>query len=162
MRLKLAKKPVPPPLTERLTFVIHRISARVALIGSHHFEQLGLNPYSARILVMVRELGEVRAGTLAELMVQPQSTISTQLRDLQKRKLIERSRLPEDNRAVVVTLTEEGKKVANDCNELSVRVHAALVQNIPAEELRVVYASLAKLDHVLNELETQEIYKFKK
>lgn len=53
-------------------------------------------------------------------------------------------------------------KVANDFNELSVRVQEALVKNIFGGKLRVVYASLEKLDHVLNELETQEINNFKK
>ncbi|HJV79995.1 MarR family winged helix-turn-helix transcriptional regulator [Noviherbaspirillum sp.] len=150
------------PLTERLTFVIHRISARLALIGAHHFEELGLNPYSARILVMVRELGEVRAGALSELMVQPQSTISTQLQTLQKRKLIRRRRSPQDNRAVIVTLTEEGKRVADDCDELSARVQSELVNGMSADEVQAGYSFLNKFDHILNDLETREIFPFGK
>lgn len=154
----MPKKNVPRlPLAERLTFKIHRIAARVALIGSHHFEELGLNHYSARILVMLRELGEVRAGQLTELMLQPQSTISTQLRALQKRKLIRRRRSPQDNRAVIVTLTEEGRNVADNCDALSLRVQAALARGMTEEEARNGYAFLEKIEQLLNHIEAEEV-----
>lgn len=93
-------------------------------------------------------------------MVQPQSTISTQLQSLQKRKLIRRRRLAEDNRAVIVTLTAEGLRLASDCDELSRRVQDMLVAGMSKEELRTGYAFLAKIDGILSSLDNQEFVKF--
>ena len=150
----------PPPLTERLTFLLHTASARIANIGNRHFREHDLNHYSARILVLLLENEELRTGDLVERMVLPQSTISSQLQALHKKRLIRRRRSRQDNRSVMVTLTPAGLELARDCNALSLRVHEEVVGTIGAREWQLGHAFLRKINARLVALEKQDLYPF--
>ncbi len=147
-------------LADRLTFLVHVASARVATIGNRHFREHDLNHFSARILVLLLEKKELRTGELGELMVLPQSTISSQLQGLHKKRLIRRRRSRQDNRTVLVTLTPAGLELARDCNELSLRVHDAMLSDIPARERAVAFGFLRKINDRLLALEAQDLYPF--
>jgi DNA-binding MarR family transcriptional regulator len=150
----------PVALADRLTFLVHVASARVATIGNRHFREHDLNHFSARILVLLLEKKELRTGELGELMVLPQSTISSQLQGLHKKRLIRRRRSRQDNRTVMVTLTPAGLELARDCNELSLRVHEAMLLDIPAREQAVAFGFLRKINDRLLVLESQDLYPF--
>jgi len=147
-------------LERRFSYLVHRISARIALIGNRHFRPHALNHYSARILVLLLEHGTLRAGELVDLMLLPQSTLSTQLRELQKRRLISRRRSRSDNRAVIVSLTEQGRVVAADCNALSRRVQAILVDSLTDTEQRAARRVLAKIDESLARIQDETLVDF--
>ncbi|MCX7225089.1 MAG: MarR family winged helix-turn-helix transcriptional regulator [Burkholderiales bacterium] len=147
-------------LADRLTFLVHVASARVATIGNRHFREHDLNHFSARILVLLLEKKELRTGELGELMVLPQSTISSQLQGLHKKRLIRRRRSRQDNRTVMVTLTPAGLELARDCNELSLLVHEAMLLDIPAREQAVAFGFLRKINDRLLVLESQDLYPF--
>ena len=61
--------PASVALADRLTFLVHVASARVATIGNRHFREHDLNHFSARILVLLLEKKELRTGELGDLMV---------------------------------------------------------------------------------------------
>ncbi|HSV79789.1 MAG TPA: MarR family transcriptional regulator, partial [Ramlibacter sp.] len=103
---------------------------------------------------------ELRTGELVDLMVLPQSTISSQLLALQKKKLVRRRRSRKDNRSVMVSLTPAGLELARDCNALSVRAHHALLDGIPQQERDVALAFLRKMCTRLVDLEQQELVPF--
>lgn len=151
---------VEPPMAERLSFLVQKISARIAMVGNRHFREHELNHFSARILVLLRENEELRTGELVDLMVLPQSTISSQLQALHRKKLIRRRRSRQDNRSVIVTLTPAGLELAHDCNELSLRTQAAMLQDIAEDEKQLAFAFLRKINDRLVELEQQELYPF--
>jgi DNA-binding MarR family transcriptional regulator len=155
-----AASPPEVALADRLTFLFHVASARVATIGNRHFREHDLNHFSARILVLLLEKKELRTGELGELMVLPQSTISSQLQGLHKKRLIRRRRSRQDNRTVLVTLTPAGLELARDCNELSLRVHDAMLRDIPAREQAVAFGFLRKINDRLLALEAQDLYPF--
>ena len=153
---------VPPSmaLSDRLTFLVHVASARIATIGNRHFRQHDLNHFSARILVLLLEKKSLRTGELVDLMALPQSTISSQLQGLHKKRLIRRRRSPLDNRSVIVTLTPAGLKLASDCDHLSLGVHAAMLSDIPLREQGPAFAFLRKINARLLVLETQSFHLF--
>lgn len=147
-------------LSDRLTFLVHVASARIATIGNRHFRQHDLNHFSARILVLLLEKKSLRTGELVDLMALPQSTISSQLQGLHKKRLIRRRRSPLDNRSVIVTLTPAGLKLASDCDHLSLGVHAAMLSEIPLREQALAFAFLRKINARLLVLETQSFHLF--
>lgn len=149
-----------PLLEERLSFLFHRIAARVATIGNQHFRKHNLNHYSARILVLLLEHRELRTGEMVDLMLLPQSTISTQLLALHKRRLISRRRSRQDNRSVIVSLTEHGKTVAQDCDVLSVLVQNELTAQFSPTRLRDGYNFLRRIDQRLAEIERESLHQF--
>ena len=147
-------------LSDRLTFLVHVASARIATIGNRHFRQHDLNHFSARILVLLLEKKRLRTGELVDLMALPQSTISSQLQGLHKKRLIRRRRSPLDNRSVIVTLTPSGLQLASDCDHLSLGVHAAMLSDIPLREQALAFAFLRKINARLLALETQNFHLF--
>lgn len=124
-----------PPIDERISFIIHQINARLAQVCNPLFRRYHLDLFGSRILVILLERGEASVGELVETMVLPQSTISHQLQRLEKQRLILRRRNRTDNRSVVVTLTQGGKNVARECNDLSAAVYRAMTENLSASEL---------------------------
>lgn len=149
------------PLSERLAFYFHKLSARIALIGNQHFREYGLNHYAARILILLLEKQQLRTSELVELMLLPQSTITNQLQGLHKRRLIRRRRSRQDSRSVIISLTEQGEQLARDCNQLSIVVQEIMVQSMSEAEKKRAYSFLAKVDARLQEIQNQQVYQFK-
>lgn len=149
-----------PPLEDRLTFLVHTAAARVAAVGNRHFRAHDLNHYSARILVLLLEHEELRAGELVDLMVLPQSTISSQLQALHAKRLIRRRRSRRDNRSVILTLTPAGLELASDCDGLSVQVHDALMNDFSDREKKLALDILRRINAGLLVLQTQDLYPF--
>jgi len=148
-------------MEDRLTFLVHRVSARIASVGNRHFRAHELTHFSARILVLLLQHEELRAGELVELMVLPQSTISSQLQALHGKRLIRRRRSRKDSRSVILTLTPEGLELARDCDGLSLRVHHALLDDLTEREKRGGLDFLRKLNARLLEMEQQDLYPFR-
>jgi DNA-binding MarR family transcriptional regulator len=138
-----------PPLDARVSFLIHRINARLAQVCNPVFRRHHIDLYASRILVVLLERKEVSVGELVDAMVLPQSTISHQLQRLEKLGLVRRRRRQADNRSVGVTLTARGGAVAGECNELSAVVYGAMSRDLATGELdllrdllRRIFASL--------------------
>jgi DNA-binding MarR family transcriptional regulator len=148
-------KPALPPLQDRISFLMHRIEAKLELICNPYFRRFDVALHNSRMLVLLLESGKARVGDLVSSMVLPQSTISHQLRELEKRKLIRRTPGIADSRSVIVELTAQGKRVARQCNDLSAHVFRAMIDGLsPAKlerlrrELRKIYANLDHLHAV--------------
>jgi len=152
--------PTPQQLEDRITFLVHTVAARIAAVGNRHFRAHDLNHYSARILVLLQQHEELRAGELVDLLVLPQSTISSQLQALHAKRLIRRRRSRRDNRSVILTLTPAGMELARDCDGLSLRVHHALLDDMSEREQSDGFAFLRKVNARLLDLQTQAIHPF--
>lgn len=140
-----------PPVEERVSFLIHKVNARLAQIVNREFRVLGLDLFGSRILVFLLERREMRVGELVEAMVLPQSTISHQLQRLEKKKLIRRRRTKEDNRSVAVVLTPYGEQIALQCNDLSLTVYRALTAQFSTAELDALRSQLRRMFEALGE-----------
>jgi DNA-binding MarR family transcriptional regulator len=102
-------------LHHTLPFLIYRIATTVSAWVNQKFQGLGLNVYSARVLILLHLDGEHSVGDLALQSSLEQSTLSHILIRLEKNGLLNRTRQPSDNRSVLVTLTPEGKVLAKKC-----------------------------------------------
>ncbi len=134
---------------------MHRIEAKLELICNPYFRRFDVALHNSRMLVLLLESGKARVGDLVSSMVLPQSTISHQLRELEKRRLIRRTPAITDSRSVIVELTARGKRVAQQCNDLSAHVFEAMVDEFPPAELerlrvqlRRIYSNLDRLHAV--------------
>ena len=95
--------------------------------------------------MFLAEAGEARVGQLVDVLVLPQSTISHQLLNLERRGLITRTRAQDDNRSVAVTLTDEGRRIAAECEALSRDVYLHMVQSLSEAELGELSTLLDRL-----------------
>ena len=121
---------------------MHRIEAKLALICNPHFRRYDVALHNSRMLVILAETRTARVGDLVSRMVLPQSTISHQLRELEKRDLIRRTPGVTDSRSVIVELTAKGMRVAQRCNALSAEVYQTMVEGLSGTELTQLRAQL--------------------
>jgi MarR family transcriptional regulator, organic hydroperoxide resistance regulator len=145
-----------PPLEDRISFLMHRIEAKLELICNPYFRRYDVALHNSRMLVMLAESGSTRVGDLVSRMVLPQSTISHQLMELEKRRLIRRSPGIKDSRSVMVQLTARGKRVAQRCNDLSAEVYRAMVDGLSAAELEQLRSQLRGMYERLAVLSTAQ------
>jgi DNA-binding MarR family transcriptional regulator len=150
-------EPKVPSTSSRVSFKIHRVNAKIAMVCNRLFRAREIDLISSRILVFLLEAEEMRVGQLVDIMVLPQSTISHQLRNLDRRGLIRRTRAEDDNRSVTVTLTEEGRRVAQECNDLSRDVYLHMIHGLSEAELGQLSGLLDRLFATLDDFEPSEI-----
>ncbi len=148
MTAKTAREPdaadVPVP-GQRVSFKIHRLNAKLALVANRLLRERKIEQITSRLLVFLAEAGEARVGQLVDVLVLPQSTISHQLLNLERRGLITRTRAQDDNRSVAVTLTDEGRRIAAECEALSRDVYLHMVQSLSEAELGELSTLLDRL-----------------
>lgn len=136
------KKKTPPPLGERIAFLIHRVEAKTEIVCNPLFRHLDVALQDTRVLVNLLEAGQLRVGDLVSIMAMPQSTISHQLRALERRKLVRRTPGVADSRSILVELTARGKEVAEQCNQLSEEVYRTMVDGFSQTELEQLRSQL--------------------
>lgn len=134
-----------PPLEERATFLIHRFNAKLSQACQPVFATYDLDLYSSRILVALTQYEMLSVGALVDLMALPQSTISHQLKRLDRIGYVQRTRSREDNRSVEVRLTPLGKSVAETCNQLSREIYLAAVETFSDEEIATLSSLLKRM-----------------
>lgn len=151
-RVTKTRKSSLPPIHDRISFLMHRVDSQLAAVCNPHFRHLDVVLHNSRMLVLLKEAGQTRVADLVTSMVLPQSTISHQLRELEKRKLISRKTAANDSRSTIVQLTAEGKRVAEQCNALSTEVYETMVEGLSKadierlrSQLRAMFERLEKL-----------------
>ena len=77
-----------------------------------------------RVLVVLKELGELRVAELATASLSPQPTVTHALRRLEERGLVTRTVRPEDRRQRVVAITAEGSLLATTLMDEATRLEA--------------------------------------
>lgn len=145
-----------PPINERISFLMHRVDAQLDAVCNPHFRHLDVVLHNSRMLVLLLEMGQTRVADLVERMVLPQSTISHQLRELEKRELITRGTDESDNRATLVKLTPKGKRIAQQCNELSSEVYGAMVEGLSATDIERLRDQLRGIFNRLEQLRIRQ------
>ena len=138
-----------PRLEDRVTFLTHRINARLQQLSGPVISPFGLDLYSSRILYALAQNGPMKVGQLVDLMALPQSTISHQIKRMEKSGLVRRVRSQQDNRTVEVRLTEAGNRATRVCAALSDAIQARIGAAFQPEELRLLTQGLQRIYDLL-------------
>jgi DNA-binding MarR family transcriptional regulator len=134
-----------PRLENRVSFLAHRINAKLIQSCNPVLNPHDLDLYSSRIVFALSERGSMKVGELVELMALPQSTMSHQLKRLEKSGILERNRSRTDNRTVVITLTDAGKDAAKICANLSEAILGYVEDEFDAQEVEVLKKLMKRL-----------------
>ncbi|WP_428772735.1 MarR family winged helix-turn-helix transcriptional regulator [Vibrio sp.] len=90
--------------------------------------------------------GAMRMKELAEKLAITTGTLTVQIDKLVNAGLIERCPHPEDRRAIVVALTEQGEALHRQHNQLHLELVAELTRNIQPAQLNVLIDCLDKIN----------------
>lgn len=89
-------------------------------------------------------------SAIAHKMSVTVSTLTTNMNGLEKKGYIVRERSLEDKRVVYVTLTEKGKKAFYHHRDFHKNMIKAIVKDLSAEEMEILYRCLVNLDRFLD------------
>ncbi|WFL77769.1 MarR family transcriptional regulator [Altererythrobacter arenosus] len=145
-----------PPLMERVSFLTHRLNAQMARVCNPYFQTWGVDLVMSRMMVVVLEHGPLPAGEIVRFMALPQSTISHQIKRLEKLGYVEREQGKQDSRVRMVSLTSNGREVALQANKLSEQVVGLLMESIGEENIETVRAALKRADLALQSFKLKE------
>ena len=131
-------------LHDSVPFLVHRVAA--SFNGwTADFRPLGLNVFSARVMVVLHINGAATVSELAEATALEQSTLSHILRRLTAARLVVKKRQAHDNRSVLVQLTARGRRVAEKCLHIVVGHERGITRGLTSEQVRSLKAALHQL-----------------
>ena len=131
-----------PRLENRLTFLTHRINARLQQISSPIIAEFGLDLYSSRILFALDQNGPMKVGKLATL------------KRMERNGLIHRTRSNTDERTVHISVTESGEKATQVCTNLSNLLQARISREFSSEELLELTNGLKRVFEILKPVQS--------
>ena len=145
-----AARRAPPRLMDRISFLVHRINAHMLRQTNPMLKEWGIDLTESRLMVAILEMGEMSAGDIVRIMALPQSTVSHQLKRLEKLGYISRTPSEKDSRVIIAALTDRGRLVASDANAHSQRVMSGIAEAIGSDaELELVRAAMKRVDEAL-------------
>ena len=103
----------------------------------------------ARLLAVLDQEDSTAAGDIVRVMALPQSTVSHQLKRLEKLGYLTRTPASRDSRMVIATLTPEGRAVAREANALSRQVTSLLMESLDGADAEIFHETLKRMDAVL-------------
>jgi DNA-binding MarR family transcriptional regulator len=132
----------------------YQVTARISRIGLHiarHqeevFGRLGLNRGEIGVLSALRTAGQQRLSPtrLFKGLMLSSAGITSRLDRLERRGFVRRAPDPEDRRAVLVELTDAGRKVLDEAVAANTKSEAALLDSLSPKEISTLGKLLRKL-----------------
>ena len=140
--------------TKELGLYLNLIIRALLVAGKQGAPAEGLIPFNPLYFNMLRILqteGHCRPSHLAEVLSVPRTTISTAVTSLVKRGIIQSEKDKDDGRAVVLSLTEQGKEVIAAIIRQDLRNAGAILSALDDTEQKALLAALAKVSKHLSD-----------
>ena len=130
-------------LDNQLCFPLYTASRLVIHRYQPMLKDLDITYPQYLVLMVLWEKDEVNLSTIAEKLQLQSNTLTPLLKRLQQRGFLERKRSETDERNIVITLTEKGKKLKDQACD----VPGLLAEQIPLsmEEAKELYRLLYKM-----------------
>lgn len=135
-------------LDNQLCFPLYTASRLVIQRYQPMLKDLDLTYPQYLVLMVLWEKDEVNLSAIAEKLQLQSNTLTPLLKRLQQRGFLDRKRSESDERNIVITLTDQGKKLKDQaCN-----VPELLSEQLPlaAEEAKELYRILYKMIDKMN------------
>ena len=140
-----ARPPFPPALMERVGFLLAMTKGGAEAIVMAALEPIGVYPRQFGIMLALATEGPLSQGDLAEWVRTDRTTMVTFVDGLEERGYVRRERNPDDRRAYLLQLTEEGKRALTRGRGLMRRAENRLLRSLDAEERSQLVRLLGKV-----------------
>ena len=130
-------------LDSQLCFPLYAASRKIVSKYTPYLKPLGITYTQYIMFLVLWEKDEITVGDLCRRLMLDTGTVTPMLKNTEKQGLIKRTRSEEDERVVVITLTEEGKALYKKAKELPGKVGSCV--NISRSEAETLYKLLYKL-----------------
>jgi DNA-binding MarR family transcriptional regulator len=136
-----------PPLDDLLCHAIYVAGHAFTKVYKPLLAKLGLTYPQYLVMVALWEQDAQTVGSLGRRLALESSTLTPLLKRLETAKLLKRQRDPDDERQVVITLTERGRALRADAVEVPACIAAAC--EMSSSELGDLVARLKRLTETL-------------
>jgi len=130
-------------LENQLCFPLYAAARHVVGLYTPWLKPLGLTYTQYIVLLVLWEQDGISVSELGEKLRLDNGTLSPLLKKMEQSGYLERRRQKEDERVVVITLTEAGKKLQETAKDVPLRVGGCI--DLPPEKAQALYALLYEL-----------------
>lgn len=135
-------------LNKQVCFALYRASRALTQLYRPLLDELDLTYPQYLVLLVLWERGPMSVRALGQALDLDSGTLSPMLKRLAARGVIERKRSAEDERSVVVHLTEQGDALREQAGAIPDRVAGTAALDV--DQLTVLRDSLTALTDVVN------------
>lgn len=138
-------------IESRIVVALERISEAFRVLLWNESKENSLSPIQIQILIFLHfhALEQCKVSYLAEEFNMTKATISDSVRVLLAKSLVVKTTDPSDTRSYSLSLTDEGKKVAQKASFFASAI-AQPIENLTEEQKQVMLNGLLKLIYDLN------------
>ena len=131
-----------PPLLKLETFLPYRLNVLAAVVSTGlarvYASRFGLDIPGWRVLATLGQFGEATGTVIGQHSHMHKSKVSRAVSDLMERGLVEGIRSKHDGRAMVISLTEEGRRMYQDIVPLALAYEQTLLASLSDQERAVL------------------------
>jgi DNA-binding MarR family transcriptional regulator len=132
-------------LSNQICFPIYSVSRLITKAYKPFLDELGLTYPQYLVLIVLWENNNISVNQISEKLFLNTNTLSPLLKRMEKMELLQRNRSCEDERSVIVQLTEKGEKM----QARALHIPEKLIKILLAENIQL--AEVLQLKEVVNE-----------
>jgi DNA-binding MarR family transcriptional regulator len=130
-------------LDSQLCFPLYAASRKIVNLYTPHLKPLGITYTQYIMFLVLWEKDGITVGELCRRLMLDTGTVTPMLKNTEKQGLIKRTRSEEDERVVVITLTEEGKALYRKAKEIPTQIGSCV--KLSKSDATALYKILYKL-----------------
>ena len=130
-------------LANQLCFPLYAAARHVTGLYTPVLKPLGLTYTQYIVFLVLWEKNGLTVGEIGEKLLLDNGTLSPLLKKMEKAGYVKRQRSREDERVVVITLTEEGRILQEKAKDVPAKVAGCI--DLPPEKAQMLYGLLYEL-----------------
>ena len=130
-------------LINQLCFPLYAAARHVTGLYTPVLKPLGLTYTQYIVFLVLWEKDGLTVGEIGEKLLLDNGTLSPLLKKMEKAGHVKRQRSREDERVVVITLTEEGRALQEKAKDVPAKVAGCI--DLPPEKAQILYGLLYEL-----------------
>ena len=130
-------------LENQLCFPLYAAARRVTGLYTPHLKHLGLTYTQYIVFLVLWEKDGITVGELCERLMLDNGTLSPLLKKMEQAGYVTRTRCAGDERVVVITLTEQGRALQEQAQDIPLKVGSCIA--LAPDKAQALYALLYEL-----------------
>ncbi len=132
-------------LSNQICFPIYSVSRLITKAYKPFLDKMEITYPQYLVLMVLWEKDEITVNQITEKLLLNTNTLSPMLKRMEKMEIIERNRCQEDERSVIIKLTQKGKELKNQ----AILIPDQLVKLLVTENIKL--DDMIQLKNLLNE-----------
>ena len=143
-------------LVNRIIAVLGEAFSEIKCVGSERMMRAGLSMSHWHLLLLLARHGEMSMSRLADFHGVSMSNATGLIDRLEERGLVERVRVPDDRRVVLVRVSETGRQKLEEVDLLREELIGRVIDQLDSDQLERLNAALADVRDALGRVLTDD------